>query len=123
MKQYIFNSIQDILKTIEESGFSRNLSSTIGFEYAFEEDDQFQFGEELDKYSFFFYFLDIEQSELTDEEFKSLILKLIALGADISPLKVKEILYANQLTQIEEIFSKKLITEEVYQNLKNKYLK
>lgn len=123
MKPYIFNSIQDVLKSIEESGYNRNLSSLIGFEYVFEEDNQFQFGEKLDEYSFFFYFLDEEQSELTDEEFEETILRLISLGENITPLNVRKILYSKQLLKIDEKFSKNLITKEVYENLRNKYLK
>lgn len=121
-EKYIFNSLQDVLVAIEKSGYNRNFASIVGFEYAFEEDRNFKFNEGLNKYSFFFYFLDAEQDKLTDDEFRKVILELIKLEDKDDMKEIKRVIYHKQIKIIEDKFDKRIITKDVYKRLINKYL-
>ena len=63
MKKIIFDNIQDVLYEIKDRDCDRNFSSVIGFEFSFDENDQFIYND-LDDYPFFFHFLDVEQFDL-----------------------------------------------------------
>lgn len=121
METIIFNSIKDVLEEIKNRNYDRNFASFIGFEFAFEENDNLIYNN-LDDYSFFFHFLDVEQVELSNEKFISIINKLLLLR-EYDSINMKKILYEEQLNKIEVKHNKNIITEEVYNHMKNKYLK
>ncbi len=120
MGTIIFNSLKDVLVEIKNRNYNRNFASVIGFEFAFEENDNLIYNN-LDDYSFFFHFLDVEQFDLSNEEFISIINKLLSL-TEYNSINVKKILYEEKLSKIEEKYNRNVITEETYNYLKNKYL-
>ena len=121
MEKIVFNNFKEVLKEIKNRNYDRNFASVIGFEFAFEENDKLIYNN-LDDYDFFFHFLDIEQSDLTNEKFISIINKLLHLK-ELNSINIKKILYEEQLDKIEEKYNNNFITQEVYDKLKNKYLK
>ncbi len=126
MKKIIFNNIKDVLIEIKNKNYDRNFASIIGFSFNI---DEFEFGEYLfefddlflNEYSFFFHFLDVEQMDISDKKFRYIIDNMLLIQKT-NPLEVKKILYEDQLKEIEDKYEKKVISLEVYENLKNKHL-
>lgn len=121
MRAMIFNSLKDVLIEIRNKSYDRNFASVIGFEYASEENDKLIYNN-LDDYSFFFHFLDIEQFDISDDKFVYIIGELLKIN-ELNEIEVKKVLYEEQLNKIEEKYNTQVITKETYNYLKNKYLK
>jgi hypothetical protein len=91
--------------------------------YIFEEDDNILFNEENFKgLGFLFDFFNVEQFDLSDQEFKEIITNLLSLKEKFNIVEIKEILYHNQLKLYKEKFNKNLISNETYEMLVNKIL-
>lgn len=116
-----FNSLNDVLNEIINSNYDRNLSLVIGFHFSSDESNDFIYSSKLDKFSFFFEFLEIHQKELNNIEFKDVIDKLIKIDLN-DLLSIKEIIYYKELERINEKFNQGLINEEVFTSLKNKLM-
>jgi|GEM_PF-3177950 len=122
MNKKTFNSLKEIITVILKSNCERNLSSVIGFEYFSDESNKFIFDETLDKYAFFFQFLDIYQRDLNNTEFEEVINKLYNIDLN-DLLLIKKIIYYKELKTIKNKFNKGLIDEKVFNQLNNEILK
>lgn len=128
MEKFKFDNIKEVLFSIKGKNFDRNFASIIGLSYSIDESEMgnysFEFNDvNLNKYSFLFYFFDVDQIGLSDEEFKKIIEKILSFSSEeIRPIEIKKVLYEKQLNELEIKFNKKVISEEVYKNQVNKYL-
>lgn len=128
MEKFKFDNIKEVLFSIKGKNFDRNFASIIGLSYSIDESEMgnysFEFNDvNLNKYSFLFYFFDVDQIGLSDEEFKKIIEKILSFSSEeIKPIEIKKVLYEKQLNELEIKFNKKVISEEVYKNQVNKYL-
>ena len=128
MEKFKFDTIKEVLFSIKGKNFDRNFASIIGLSYSIDESEMgnysFEFNDvNLNKYSFLFYFFDVDQIGLSDEEFKKIIEKILSFSSEeIRPIEIKKVLYEKQLNELEIKFNKKVISEEVYKNQVNKYL-
>ena len=120
-----FNNLQDIFKSIKNSSFNREYAWEIANAYIYEENQDIDFDEKLfDGFGFLFHFFLTEQFEISDDEFKDLIVKLLDVNdTTIKPREIKKVLYEKQLTELKEKYDKKLISESIYKEQIEKHLK
>lgn len=128
MENFKFNTIEDILYSIKNKNFDRNFTSIIGSSYIVDEsvigDFNFKFNEaELSKYSFLFYYFDVEQIGVSDKDFKETIEKILSLGSEnINPIEIKKIIYEKELKKLKIKFDKKIISNKIYLEQVKKYI-
>ena len=115
MKTY-FNTLKDIFAIIVEKGFDKEYTSKIATAYIFEEDEEIEFNDTLfDGFGFLFDFLINLPSEMSNEEFKNLILKLASItSSSPTPVDIKRVLYEKELQEIKSKLDKSLISENIY---------
>ena len=95
--KYNFKTLEEVLTAIINSDFNRNFTSIIAMAYIFEEDDNILFNEEnFQGLGFLFDFFNVEQFDLSDQEFKEIITNLLSLKEKFDIVAMKEILYHNQ---------------------------
>jgi hypothetical protein len=119
-----FNDLQEVLKSIKNNSFNREYAWEIANAYVYEENQDIEFDEiTFDGFGFLFHFFLIEQNDLSDENFKEVIEKILSLSSEnTNPIEIKKILYEKQLNELEIKFDKKYISDEVYKNQVSKYL-
>ncbi|RTZ04357.1 hypothetical protein EKL98_09220 [Flavobacterium bomense] len=121
--KYNFETLEEVLTAVMNSNFNRNFTSIIAMAYIFEEDDSILFNEENFKgLGFLFDFFNLEQFDLSDQEFKEIITNLLSLKGKINIVEIKKILYHKQLKLYEEKFNGNLISNETYKILLGKIL-
>ncbi|ELV7526179.1 hypothetical protein SL053_002190 [Flavobacterium psychrophilum] len=121
--KYNFETLEEVLTSVMNSNFNRNFTSIIAMAYIFEEDDSILFNEENFKgLGFLFDFFNLEQFDLSDQEFKEIITNLFSLKGKINIVEIKKILYHKQLKLYEEKFNGNLISNETYKILVGKIL-
>lgn len=121
--KYNFKTLEEVLTAIINSDFNRNFTSIIAMAYIFEEDDNILFDEENFKgLGFLFDFFNVEQFDLSDQEFKEIITNLLSLKENSNIVEIKKILYHNQLKLYKEKFNENLISNETYEMLVSKIL-
>ncbi len=119
-----FNNIHDIFESIKSNSFNREYAWEIANAYIFEENKSIEFNEKLfDGFGFLFDFLLSEQFEISDEDFKTLIGKILNIDNElINPIEIKKVLYEKQLNELKIKFEKNYISKEIYKNQISKYL-
>jgi hypothetical protein len=119
-----FKYLQEVLKSIKNNSFNREYVWEIANAYVYEENQDIEFDEKtFNDFGFLFQFFLIEQNDLSDENFKEVIEKILSLSSeDTNPIEIKKILYEKQLNELEIKFDKKYISNEVYKNQVSKYL-
>lgn len=121
--KYNFQTPKEVLTTIINSKFNRNLASMIGMAYIFEESEDIFFNEKsFDGLSFLFDFFTVRQFELSDNDFREIMIELLNLNERLNVIEVKKIIYQNQLKILKDKFDEKLISKEIYEKLVNKIL-
>lgn len=118
METIILNNINDVLKNIKERNYDQNFASIMGMLYMFDEtteDLKFIFNEELDQYSYFFYFLDIKTLKLSEENFKKIIDDLISISSTrkLDKIDVNYILFQEKVLKFIDKYKNKKITEQI----------
>jgi len=119
-----FNNIHDVFESIKSNSFNREYAWEIANAYIFEENKSIEFNEKLfDGFGFLFDFLLSEQFEISDEEFKTLVGKILNIDNElINPIEIKKVLYEKQLNELKIKFEKNYISKEIYKNQISKYL-
>ena len=121
--KYNFQTPKEVLTTIINSKFNRNIASMIGMAYIFEESEDIFFNEKsFDGLSFLFDFFTVRQFELSDNDFREIMIELLNLNERLNVIEVKKIIYQNQLKILKDKFDEKLISKEIYEKLVNKIL-
>ena len=123
MRTY-FDNLQEILQSIKNNSFNREYSCEIASAYIYDENQDIKFNEKsLDSYGFLFHFLLTEQFEISDNDFKYFVNKILDIKSiAIKPEEIKKVLYEKQLIELKLKFDKKIISENIYKQQIEKYL-
>ncbi len=123
MNKYNFSNLQEVVSEINNRNFDRNFTSILGESFFSEENKDFHFDyNNFKALNFLFHFFNVEQYDLSENEFKQVILNLLKLDDENNIIRIKEIIYQKQLDMLKDKFKKALITKEKYYDLRSKYL-
>lgn len=122
MNRKKFNSLKEVLNEIINSNYDRNLAFIIGFHFSSDESITFNYNAKLNKYGFFFEFLEIHQKDLNNIEFIDVINKLYKIDLN-NLLSIKSIIFYKELNNINDKFNRGVINDSIFNQLKDNLLK